>query len=509
MKPRAQSTAASTLLTVMLMIAVLAMVIGAYYQTLVPRFRSTYQGSSWQEALHGAEAGADLVIRQLNEWSTTTRSPDAYPWTANGWVIADPAHETNGARSLGTGALPVLGGNNNVRVTSVTADVYTREQFGGTPTLNPWFRIRSTARADLPGRYVGTDQRDARLRRMKLGATANGRSDPHVTRTVEVIVRPRYRFARAITTLADLSLANSNRWEVDSFDSSDPNKSDPGTIAGGVYPQSSPAKIQANGNIASAKEPPAGTPYLALIQGNGALVKGDVQTFGGDDPSTPEHENVSGSGGMDAARIREDFDEDILPVERPVWTAFVNNPFKNTTFSPSTDPQNPARYVVGGNLGSFTVSAPAAGSTGHVEILVTGNLDTGDGGGAPGKAGITIPPNVFATVFVQGDIDFGNGSINSNAGSSRVASHLAIFGVGPFGTFKASGNAVQTLAFFGPNYDVTLNGTVETYGAIVAKSLRVLGGGNGGLHYDESLGRSGDIVGWQLASYFEDVRSDL
>lgn len=493
-----------TLLVVLLMIAVLAMTVGAYYQTLVPKFRSTYQASSWQEALHGAEAGADLVIRQLNTWAETTTNPDAYPWAANEWVFDDPSFATNGARKLSPSALPILGGQNRVRVTSVSVDVYTRESIGAKPTYNPWYRIRSSARADLPGRYIGTDQRDARLRRMKLGAFANDASDPHVTRTVEVIASPRYRFSRAITTRTNLALGDSGAWEVDSFDSTDPQKSAPGTIAGGVYPASDPSKLQANGSLGSAKVAPDDAPYSPLIVGNGATVKGDVQTFGGDDPATPVHENVSGSEHMDPNRIRNDFDDDLPPVQIPTWPYFVMSPAGPNTFAPGTA-QNPARYIVGGTLGSFAVTAPPAGETGYVEVLVTGHLITGTGA----LAGIKIPPNVYAKVYVKGDIDFGNGKINSDSSSSRVASHLTIFGVGDFGTYVASGNTAETLTFYGPKYDVTLGGTVETYGSMVAKTFRILGGGAGGFHYDEALGRAGDIVSWRVASYFEDVRSDL
>jgi hypothetical protein len=504
MNGRLRSQAGGTLIVVLLMVAILALAVGAYYQTLVPKFRTTYQGSSWQEALHGAEAGADFALRQLDSWAETVHDPDAYAWSADSWSLADPLYPLNGARALNPAKLPVLGGQNHVRVTSVSVDVYTREAIAAVPTYRPWFRIRSTARADLPGRYIGTDRRDSHLRRMKLGAKANGAPDPHVTRTVEIIAAPRYRFNRAITTVAELSLANSNPWRVDSFDSSDPEKSEPGTIAGGVYPASRPDKIQSNGGIGSALAGADATTYGPLIAGNGAVVLGDVQTFGGDNPATTEHENVSGSQNMDQNRIHADFDEDIQPEPVPVWNSYVMSPNGTSSFAPGTV-ANPARYYVGGNLGTFSVTAPPPGTTGCVEILVSGHLNTGNGV----NAGITIPPNVNARLYIKGDIDLGNGKINANASSSQVASHLSIYGVGPSGTYVASGNNVQVLTFYGPQYDVTLNGTVETHGAMVAKSLRIFGGGNGGFHYDEALSHNGDVVGWRVTSYFEDVRSDL
>lgn len=506
MKPRFSKTQGGTLIMVLLIITVLSLVVAAYYQTLVPKYRGTYQASSWQEALHGAEAGADNVIRSLNTWATTTTDPDAYPWTSNNWTVTDPTYSQNGERTLDTASLPNLGGNNQIRVTKVSVDVYTREATGTTPTYNPWFRIRSTARANLPGKYVTSDSRDMQLRRMKLAAKNGGADDPYVTRTVEVVMRPRYRFSRAITSVTDLSLGNSNNWVVDSFDSGNTAKSEPGTAAGGVYPANTPSEVQSNGSIASAKARPSSDPYGALIAGNGAVVKGDVQTFGGDDLNTTVHENVSGSQNMDQSRITDDFDEQISALTEPVWTSWTYQGTGPSSYTTGTK-ANPNRYVITGNLGTFAVTAPATGTTGYIEIVVTGDLSTGNGN----NAGITIPPNVYATIWVRGNVDFGNGNINSNSSSSKVASHLSVIGTSTSSsaTFSASGNAVEDLTFYGPAYAATLNGTVETSGSFVVKSFSISGGGNGGFHYDEALGQGGTIAGWQVASYFEDTRGDL
>ena len=506
MKPRLFPTQGSTLVVTLLMVSVLAMVVAAYYQTLVPKFRGTYQASSWQEALHGSEGGADYVIRSLNSWASSTPDPDAYPWTTNNWTVTDAAFDLNGERTLNTANLPNLGGNNHIRVTHVAVDVYTRETSGSPPTGSPWFRIRSTARADLPGKFVTADSRDAELRRMKLGAKTSGVDDPYVARTIEVVVRPRYRFSRAITTMTDLELGNSNNWEVDSFDSEDTAKSEPGTTAGGVYPADTPSEVQSNGGIASAEARPSGSPIGALIEGNGAVVKGDVQTYGGDDPNTAAHENVNGSQNMNQTRIKDDFDENIPSLTEPMWSTWTYQGAGPTSYLTGTKAA-PTRYAITGNLGTFAVTAPAAGTTGYVEILVTGNLSTGNGG----SAGVTVPPNVYATIWVRGNVDFGNGRINADNSSSKVASHLSIIGTSTASnaTYEASGNAEQNLTFYGPAYAVNLSGTVETSGSIVGKSFRINGGGNGGFHYDESLGRGGSIAGWQVASYFEDTRGDL
>jgi len=346
MKPIPHSQRGSVLLVTMLLVGILALGVVSYYQNLIPKFRGAYQGAAWHEALHGAEAGADYALSQLNTWAGTTSNPDAYPWTANSWTYTNASYATNGERTLAASQLPVLGGQSNVRVTKITADVYTRENFGTSPSLNPWFRIRSTARADLPGKYVSADSRDIQLRRMKLAAkTSTGAADPNVTRTVEIIARPRYTFRYAILTANDLSLGNSSNWLVDSFDSQDAAKSNTGTSAGGVYPGSGSAKAQSNGSIASAKTNPATSPYGPLITGNGAVVKGIVQTNGGDNPSTVAFENVSGSSGLDQTRISSDFNQDIPAPKAPVWTSWTYQGAGPASFTTGTKAA-PTRYAI-------------------------------------------------------------------------------------------------------------------------------------------------------------------
>ena len=498
---------ASTLIISLVVIACIGVSIAASFQSLLPKYRGTHQGIVWQEVLHGADAGADLAIDTLNTWTKTNQNPDTFPWTSNSWTITDSTnYSTNGERTLASASLPVIGGPNNVRLTKLAVDIYTREGTGTAPNYNPWFRIRSTARADLPGEEVSSDSRDVELRRMKLSAkTGTGAPDPHVTRTVEVVVRPRYRSRRAITSVNDLSLGNSSNWVVDSFDSQDTLKSNPGTTAGGVYPGSSSSKVQTNGNVANAKQNPASTPYGALISGNGAIVKGEVKTNGGDNPSTSVHENVSGSTGMDQSRILSDFGEEIPIPTAPTWASTTYSGTGPASYVTGTK-ASPTRYNITGGLGTFAVTAPASG-TGYIEIKIAGALSTGNGSGA----GITIPPNVYATIWVGGNIDFGNGNINTTSSSSKVASHLTVYGVSTSSsaTFSASGNAVQALVFDGPNYSTNLNGTVETTGSFVVKNFSISGGGNGGFHYDEELGRTTSIEGWDVASYFEDSRGDL
>jgi hypothetical protein len=525
MKTSLQNTKGGILVTAVLLIAVVTLVIAAFYEGLMPKYRSVYQGASWQESLQGAEAGADYTIQVMNGYAARTKNAFGYTWP--GWTLTDstapsatpnPSGGTisslaNRERTLNSDLLPVLGGTNNVRVHKVAVDVYTRNNTSPNTnnTAYPWFRIRSTGRADLPGKTVSSDRRDIALRRMNLN-----KASPYVARTVEVIVRPKFRFARAITSIDDMTLGTSSNWQVDSFDSSDAAKSDPGNFvggitvgginvggvtAGGVYPVSNPAEIQSNGGIATKNTLPDGTLYGPLINANGSTVLGDVQTIGGDDPNTTTHENVSGSTGMNQSRIRADFEEDIEAMTKPDTSGYIAAPTgSSSVFTASGTPDAPTRYVVNGKLGDFTVAG-----TGFIEIVVNGNLDIGSGT----KAQIVIPPNVYCTIYVDGNIAFNNGMVNSNSDSSQVASHLSIYGVHSTGTYTVSGNSVAIFSLFAPNYDATLNGTDETIGSFVVNKFTISGGGSGSFHYDEALGKGADISGWIVAGYMDDSRADL
>jgi hypothetical protein len=496
---RRRRSRASTLFIVTLTVAVCSLLVGVFLRSLIPKYRSAYQATSWRESLQAADAGVNHAIAELNALAASGSREGNYPWAARGWSVLDAAFSANGERLLDALLLPLLGGPNNAAVSRLSVDVYTRQPEA---PYTPWYRIRSTGRANLPDGFLSGDRRDGRMRRMKLGARTGGVRTPHVNRTVEAIVKPRHRFGRAITAVRELSLGQSANWLIDSFDSSDPAHSDSGTAAGGVYP-SNPADRTSSGNIASARTLPETTPYGELITGNGAHVDGQVQTSGGDDPATPARENVSGSSGMDRDRIRDDFDEDIPAAPRPSWHFSLPTPLGKTNFLPGLE-KLPTRYVVNGGLGAFRVLPALPGTTGYVEILVRGNLDIGSGGGAE----IVIPPNVKATIYVDGSVDFNNGKVNSGSGSSKVAGNLTVFGISESAsaTYTASGNAELTLGFYGPNYAVNLSGTVNTIGSLVARSFRINGGGNGGFHYDEALGKSGDITGWLVVSYFEDMR---
>ncbi len=522
-----------------------------------PRVRMAYQNCAWQEARIAAEAGIDAAMNDLllnatgfqpGKWTgwkeeKPPASTTAVPGTLLGSVIQTVENTTTTLSDSGvpggsllittTNALNnLLGGVlsqgstaggtstggvtasaplylDNVRLTAITGIPTEMDirLWALEPVANPsarWFRIRCMATCALP---PGADDPpaalDGHLRRLSLrGIRPSLRRDdagapttiplPNVSRTVEVLVEPILSFELALWTNDSITLPYSGKWNVDSFDSTDPMKSG----VNGAYPGRGAPQIQANGSIASGSPHTPDSPYGVTIAANGAIVRGAAATDGGDDPATKQPENISGAAGIDPDRIHDNFSRRMIPLVRPSGD-FLPAP-KSGVFVTGTK-DAPTIYSVRGNLGDFQIAAPKTG-TGAVVIMVDGSLET--------TKPLSIPPTVVAVLFVRGNMTFRD-NVNSAGGDSNRASHLLIFGDGTDyqrQTLRAFGPASVCAAFYGPRTDVTLDGSVHWIGSLNAHSFRVSGGGDGGIHYDESLATVGPIIGFRIARYIEDVR---
>jgi hypothetical protein len=513
-------------------LVVIAAVAAAVLRTVVPRYHVTFQTAGWQEARLAAEAGVDLALERLNKNvpDPTHISTDWTGWRANATTAATGPYmsRANGTQPLVGNSLvasrPIFLDNVNVSPESglpAAADIQLTALYPTSDSApsNLWFRIRSMGVAAVPGPpRSAMDRMDTSLRRLNLRTPMRSTMQandvlvptlipyPNASRVVQVIAQPIRPFAKAIITSGDLILGHSDGWQVNSFDSRDPNKSAPG----GLYPGDDSSKVQKNGDIASNKKNPDISPYGALIMANGAEVLGAVSTNGGDNPATKGiYENVSDVSRIDTARIDSQYDDPLTPVPIPTVTSWRNNPnyTMGNPFTASGDPNVEFYYRI------TTANAPLTGfrvreGTGRITIFIDGDWDIGSGGGAM----VEIPPGVKATVYVKGNILLGNGLVNTTAASSKIAGDLLIYGTGearPDGTFPkldASGNPHIAAAFYGPQYDVLLSGTAEWYGAVASRSFKISGGGSGGFHYDEALGLSGFIKRFVISSYFEDSR---
>lgn len=519
------SRRAGVLLMTLSTLAALTLVAAYTLQRVSPKFSAAHQAATWQEARVAAEAGVDAAMGDLLKNATGPT-----PGTWRGWKRANGAPA---AAVLSDLLSPVtnllnalLGGGSGTGATTQTEPIFLDNvnisAAGGMLTevdvqlwaLRPadsrryWFRIRSMATCGLPpAAYKASEKLDGSLRRLSLRQLRPQlRKDdvgermaiaaPSASRIVEVLVEPILPFELALWTDRSLSLGVSGTWGVDSYDSRDAAKSAPG----GLYPGRTSPLVQENGNIASNRGRPADALYGPLISANGARVRGVVATNGGDDPATGEHENIAGGIALQPARVRDDFFREMKPLARPsgglVWDApLFGLPFVS---GPETEA---SQYLVAGNLESLAIDARPAETRRAVIIMVNGDVDL--------REDVTIPPNVTVILYVRGNIDLHDHAVNTDADSSHRPGQLQIYGEdsGPDRrTLRAHGRAAIAAAFYGPTYEVLLSDNVDWCGAIAARSFEMLGGGTGGLHYDEALGMVGPPVSFRIARYIEDVR---
>ena len=525
----------SVIVVALLSLVVISLAAAAVLRTVVPRYHVSHQTAGWQEARLAAEAGIDLALERLNANVPNVTASTA-DWT--GWK-QDATTAATGAMLSQSTATAVRGlvatGNALTATPSIYLDNVDVSPAVGSaaavdvqivglypnpdPTLAaPWFRIRAMGTAALPGpARSASDRMDTSLRRLSLKSPMRGTlaaNDvltpttvpfPNASRVVEVLARSVTAFRMALVTEDAMTLGSSSGWQVNSYDSTDPAKSG----AGGVYPGDSSPKIQSNGDIASNKTAISPTTYGPLIDANGAQILGSVSTNGGDNPTTTTHENISGSGGIDQTTIDASFYDPLKPAPVPSPTYLIKPDYSaGKPFAASGSSTSVASYHISlaePALSSFTVSG-----TGRIAIYIDGDWNLGSGSGSF----VTIPPGVQATIYIKGNIDFGNALVNTNAASSKLPGNLLIYGVPdpdasgklPARTLASNGNPEIAAAFYGPSYRVTLKGTAEWYGALACYSYQITGGGNGGLHYDEALAGTGFIRKFEIASYFEDSR---
>src|SRR4030095_16993708 len=343
----------------------------------VPAYRGTYQASAWHEAKLAADAGADFAMSTLQK---TVPNPALYDW--NGWTIdlttgAPVPAGYDGIRYYTPPASTLVnGGDGSTRpqVSRIEIDVVTRDD---NYSQNAWYRIRSTGMAEVASSQLGLDPRDLSLRRMTLQKKRVGGRG-------EVLSRPVYLWEYALKTTGSMTLGGGRDWVIDSYDSRYwlyPDRS-----VNGIYDSSISRSF---GNIASNQMRPLSSPYGVIIDAEGAVVKGEVQTNGGDDPNTQVHENVEESDGIDQKRITDEYSETLTAKSKPTWYADVSGveSYKRTTPSVqsgttaedggSVNTPHKVRITAKGGqrVGGFEVVNSTPGNDRVLDIYVDGDVD--------------------------------------------------------------------------------------------------------------------------------------
>jgi hypothetical protein len=497
--------AASALVIALIMVAVLVSLGVAAFIVINDKYRVVHQASSWQEALHSAEAGVEIGLGEIRKQLSGVQPFQS----ASGWQIVGSDATARSQILVRSGE----GGNQSwtiIRCDPLFASAG-----------DPWYRIRAHGYCRISGGRIGAGSGlDASLRKLSLNfdrySTQSGSTDdavfhadsdvaqgPIAHRAVEAIIRPVTAFEIAMFGDDGINFANQKIY-VDSFDSSDPTKSywAPGATFG-VY---DPTKHTSYGDIGT---------NSTLINAQNATVWGTASTNGG---TISGDTNIMGHPG-DPINIINNFSlplsEVIAPSVTEEPTSIAYSTYTNVSQIPGDSTYS--HVIQAGDTSTTVVRVSSldlqnqtlfvkgvAGKTTDAQIIVSGNININ------GQGSIVLDTGVRVRVFVAGDVSIsGDGIANTGPalnfqlyGTTNDSS-----GASTIRNMKISGNGQFTGAIYAPSYNLTLTGGGSSgnfYGAVIANYVTM--NGSTQFHYDQALGNAGLIANYKIASWFEDER---
>lgn len=482
----ASSSNGSTLVGVLIIVAILSFLAGSALFSTTNRRLTLSQAQTWQQALVAAEAGAHQAMAQIDRG---LYSANALPSISGTQTFSLSLSQSGEGQSTSNAVYSISGSN------------------AGTSSSPRYiYRIISTGSAQLPGgRSLSADFRDAVLRKLNLGTSPRS-----AVRRIEVRVRPSLNTDVAIATDGAINL-NGKPIAVDSFDSHDSTRSYnfnstlgfglPHPTVIGMYNDAQ----HMNATLAS------NSPY---VHTGLATIYGDILTNGGPEPS--DRNNVLGE-------FRNDYYKPLAPVFVPTWYktgAYTVIRPSDVSKPVSGGPvANPNLYVIQGDLklaganDILNISNPSGVSNDnkYVEIYVTGDLSTQPGALDTSGGRIVIASSMNVKFYVGGNVDVtGNGLVNN----TLDASALAFYGITPSSgstapTWKLAGGPSFYGTWYAPGANLVLSGGGNAeagnfIGNLVGKTATL--NGSVKVRYDEHLANTGSIVGYVITSWFEDTR---
>jgi hypothetical protein len=480
-RPRAQG---SILIVALIAMGVLALVATGALYSIGNRHAVSFHSQSWNDALASAEVGTDVALAAMN-------ASIADPSTA--WAAWSPSDATTFPKTW-TPTIPPHAGEGNVQIhAQVIVDDAIADSNG-----ERWFRVRSMGVAEVVGTQrrgiepavldsSGQKNHRSMLRKARFSNDLTGGALrlPQIARSIECLagsVRAR-RFTRGLAV--QNAIVMNNDASIDSFDSTDPNKS-----TGGLY---DPAKRQDHADIATNS---SGN----LSDLNGCEVRGSAYSNGG---SIQDPDGVVGA-------LFDNFSTSIPDVDTPTWGVInvapnaISNPPGGMTLvgGPTGTPQNYkiTTLALTDAANSLTLAPHTVGQESYVNIWITGGMNVS------GSGVIQMQPGVHATFYVEDNIAIGGSGIVNASGLAR---NLQVHGVTPASgtrTISITGTADFIGVINAPAHDLSMTGTGGFSGAAIARSATIVG--TSGYHYDESLAdlSLGPPERYEYASWIEDVR---
>lgn len=434
------SSTGSVLLSAAMTAGIFAILIAGVLTYLSNEYNLNFRSHRWNQSFHLAEAAVETGIAEYNY---------QYYQGSNGFQFS------RGWTSLGGNSYSKTVANLTDTSGNVVGTIYVKAS--NINTNNPTFQ------------GVGT-------------VTSSNYRGQNIARAVQVSLAPSPMFPLGLMSLTTIDL-NGNNIYTDSFDPSDPTKS-----TGGQY---DPSKRQPNGNIGTDD-----TVINSVSIGN-ANVYGTVSTgVGGSVTMGPSgtigptftSPATSVSQAQADGWIQSDFDVSIPDVTLPsgLSTATPEGTINNSTTLSSGDYQASSISLSGNK--TLTI-------TGNVRIYVSGDMSIS------GNASISIATNASLKIYAAGSVSVaGNGIVNSTGS----ATSLELFGLPTSTSWNVNGNGQWVGTVYAPEAALRISGggsTGDVSGAFVTKSITLDGHTN--FHYDESLKKTGPIVGYLAASWQE------
>jgi hypothetical protein len=211
-----------------------------------------------------------------------------------------------------------------------------------------------------------------------------------------------------------------------------------------------------------------------------------------------------GTATIDATRVTCDFTSSLPDVNLPgsSGTAIAAITGGVTSFTANATYTTPSINLGGGGDRIEVGPTPAA----NVSLIVTGNVDMS------GPSKIIIHPGSSLTMYVAGDFRMvGNSGIQNGTTTAPnnpdcftllgTRTEMQIAGGAMMQDWTLKGTSSLSAVIYGPNANVAVGGTGDTFGSVVGNRVDMVGSGN--FHQDESLAANLKTGLWALLKWRE------
>lgn len=235
-----------------------------------------------------------------------------------------------------------------------------------------------------------------------------------------------------------------------------------------------------------------GTTNGAITLTGNAAVRGDASTGLGGTVTTNGNAQVVPPG-----QITHQNNVDLPLVTVPPALANLSN---GANFSLNG---NQSQSLASGDYKFSSINISGNGQltiTGTARIYLTGSSSLS----ISGNGGLNIISGAQLTFYADGNTNIsGNGIVNQ----SYLPQNFMLYATGTPGSrsIQISGNGDFHGAIYAPDASIDISGNGGVYGSIIGQRVNITG--NGGVHYDEALGRTGNGLGKYIIQSWQDTQN--